>query len=161
MCWRPDHSEVGRSSDAHRRDSKVSNTPKVSLTYDVINSTSAIYSTVESGFLLLISVSLPLIYATAKSPSHLLERESTRHGRMSSSEDSDNPRQTASIEDVPRNVLAHVVDVHCHPTDTDISSSDIEELPIRICAMATRKSDQALVAQLAHTHPDKVIPCFG
>ncbi|OJT04445.1 Cut9-interacting protein scn1 [Trametes pubescens] len=34
-------------------------------------------------------------------------------------------------------------------------------LPIRICAMATRRSDQQLVADLANACPDKVTPCFG
>ncbi|GBE77438.1 hypothetical protein SCP_0103130 [Sparassis crispa] len=61
----------------------------------------------------------------------------------------------------PPSVLRHIVDVHCHPTDTITSSEVISELPIRICAMATRQSDQRLVADLATAHPDKVTPCFG
>ncbi|KAI0361045.1 Metallo-dependent hydrolase [Trametes cingulata] len=66
---------------------------------------------------------------------------------------------------VPRAVLAHVVDVHCHPTDSDFAQTSAfvaRELPLgRICAMATRRSDQKLVADLARAHPDKVVPCFG
>ncbi|KAI9056986.1 TatD DNase family Scn1 [Trametes sanguinea] len=67
------------------------------------------------------------------------------------------------LDKVPRAVLAHVVDVHCHPTDSDAEMTHrvVEDLPIRICAMATRHSDQELVAELARAHPDKVIPCFG
>ncbi|KAH9920234.1 uncharacterized protein BXZ73DRAFT_80178 [Epithele typhae] len=63
----------------------------------------------------------------------------------------------------PRAVLAHVVDVHCHPTDspTDATHAAVAESPIRLCAMATRQSDQALVAALARAHPDRVVPCFG
>ena len=58
-------------------------------------------------------------------------------------------------------VLRHVVDVHCHPTDSDIPADAITKLPMSICAMATRQHDQVLVADLARAHPDKVIPCFG
>ena len=67
------------------------------------------------------------------------------------------------LDRVPREVLAHVVDVHCHPTDSDfgMTSEFVKELPIRICAMSTRRSDQELVAKLAQAHPEKVIPCFG
>ncbi|KAI0639945.1 hypothetical protein C8Q77DRAFT_1044388 [Trametes polyzona] len=67
------------------------------------------------------------------------------------------------LDRVPRALLAHVIDVHCHPTDSDFAmTSDVaRDLPIRICAMATRRSDQQLVADLARAHPDKVVPCFG
>ncbi|OSD06213.1 Metallo-dependent hydrolase [Trametes coccinea BRFM310] len=67
------------------------------------------------------------------------------------------------LDKVPRAVLAHVVDVHCHPTDSkaEMTHRVVEDLPIRICAMATRRSDQELVADLARAHPDKVVPCFG
>jgi hypothetical protein len=58
-------------------------------------------------------------------------------------------------------VLCHVVDVHCHPTDSPIPRKSMEDLPITICAMSTRPSDQVRVSELAETHPDKVIPCFG
>ncbi|PSR71090.1 hypothetical protein PHLCEN_2v13059 [Hermanssonia centrifuga] len=61
----------------------------------------------------------------------------------------------------PPEVLAHVVDVHCHPTDSRISPEVMDSLPIRICAMATRGNDQALVRNLAKEYPEKVIPCFG
>ncbi|KAI0756466.1 hypothetical protein C8Q80DRAFT_32857 [Daedaleopsis nitida] len=69
----------------------------------------------------------------------------------------------AAVDKVPREVLAHVLDVHCHPTDSDMkmTHSVVEDMTIRICAMATRRSDQRLVADLARRHPDKVIPCFG
>ncbi|KAI0660587.1 hypothetical protein C8Q70DRAFT_913608 [Cubamyces menziesii] len=67
------------------------------------------------------------------------------------------------LDRVPREVLAHVVDVHCHPTDSDfgMTSEFVKELPVRICAMSTRRSDQEPVAKLARAHPEKVIPCFG
>ena len=61
----------------------------------------------------------------------------------------------------PPSVLRHVVDVHCHPTDSPIAPDDIAALPIHICAMATRDTDQALVRALAAAHPAKVTPCFG
>ncbi|TBU49974.1 TatD DNase family Scn1 [Dichomitus squalens] len=69
----------------------------------------------------------------------------------------------ARLETVPRSVLEHVIDVHCHPTDSDMAMTlrVAEQMPIRICAMATRRSDQRLVADLARAHPDKVTPCFG
>ena len=58
-------------------------------------------------------------------------------------------------------VLKHIVDVHCHPTDSEITEEHMRELEITICAMATRREDQELVADLALKYPDKVIPCFG
>ncbi|KAH8099826.1 TatD DNase family Scn1 [Cristinia sonorae] len=58
-------------------------------------------------------------------------------------------------------VLSHVVDVHCHPTDSPISSKMMEDVHIRVCAMSTRASDQPLVRELTQSYPDKVIPCFG
>lgn len=61
----------------------------------------------------------------------------------------------------PLSVLEHVTDVHCHPTDSRISEEDANSLPIRICAMGTRASDQSLVRDLAKANPDKVTPCFG
>ena len=69
----------------------------------------------------------------------------------------------ARLERVPRSVLEHVIDVHCHPTDSDMGMTlDVaQEMAIRVCAMATRRSDQRLVAALARAHPAKVIPCFG
>ncbi len=70
--------------------------------------------------------------------------------------------QTA-LAKVSRSVLEHVIDVHCHPTDSDMGATlqVVEQMPIRICAMATRRSDQRLVADLARAQPEKVIPCFG
>lgn len=61
----------------------------------------------------------------------------------------------------PPEVLSHLVDVHCHPADSPISHDVMSTLPIRICAMATRSTDQSLVRDLAIAYPDKVIPCFG
>lgn len=60
-------------------------------------------------------------------------------------------------------VLRHVVDVHCHPTDSPatLSPDSMHRLPITICPMASRKSDQPRVRALAQAHPDKVIPGFG
>ncbi|KAJ2931895.1 hypothetical protein H1R20_g5199, partial [Candolleomyces eurysporus] len=58
-------------------------------------------------------------------------------------------------------VLRHVVDVHCHPTDAgEIPPEAMESLEITICAMASMQSDQQRVAALAEAYPDKVIPCF-
>ena len=68
-----------------------------------------------------------------------------------------------ALDGVSRDVLEHVVDVHCHPTDSDMAMTlaVVQDIPMRLCAMATRQSDQRLVADLARAHPDKVIPCFG
>jgi Tat protein secretion system quality control protein TatD with DNase activity len=62
----------------------------------------------------------------------------------------------------PPEVLAHVVDVHCHPTDApSITESAIEDLPCTLCAMATQEGDQSKVATLARTRPDRIVPAFG
>ena len=59
-------------------------------------------------------------------------------------------------------VLRHVVDVHCHPTEAPEIDPDImQNLCITICAMASRQSDQLRVRDLAVRYPDHVIPCFG
>ena len=59
-------------------------------------------------------------------------------------------------------VLAHLVDVHCHPTVApSITTSTIESLPCTLCAMATREEDQSKVASLARARPDRVVPAFG
>ncbi|KAF8346953.1 TatD DNase family Scn1 [Amanita rubescens] len=59
-------------------------------------------------------------------------------------------------------ILRHVVDVHCHPTDApQIPHETMQRLSITLCAMATRQSDQQRVRDLALQYPDKVIPCFG
>ncbi len=59
-------------------------------------------------------------------------------------------------------VLQHVVDVHCHPTDASlILPESMDQLQITVCAMATRQSDQALVQNLATGYPSKIVPCFG
>ncbi|ESK92701.1 dnase family scn1 [Moniliophthora roreri MCA 2997] len=62
---------------------------------------------------------------------------------------------------VSPDVLRHVVDVHCHPTDSPVASEIMEALSITICAMGTRQEDQALVRDLATSYPEKVVPCFG
>lgn len=61
----------------------------------------------------------------------------------------------------PKDVLKHIVDVHCHPTDSEITDEHMNALQITICAMATRQDDQERVAELARKYSDKVIPCFG
>ncbi|KAI9444742.1 TatD DNase family Scn1 [Lactarius indigo] len=59
-------------------------------------------------------------------------------------------------------VLAHLIDVHCHPTDApSITASSIESLPCTLCAMSTQVGDQSKVAALARAHPDRVVPAFG
>ncbi|KAH7886043.1 hypothetical protein F5I97DRAFT_1195195 [Phlebopus sp. FC_14] len=58
-------------------------------------------------------------------------------------------------------ILRHVVDVHCHPTDSDVTAEGMNDLQITICAMSSRQSDQPLVRELALAYPTKVIPCFG
>ncbi|KAF8527406.1 hypothetical protein BU17DRAFT_39326, partial [Hysterangium stoloniferum] len=67
-----------------------------------------------------------------------------------------------SAQSIPsKEILEHVVDVHCHPTDSPISKNAMDSLSITICAMATKESDQDLVRDLASTWPNSVIPCFG
>jgi len=59
-------------------------------------------------------------------------------------------------------VLKHIVDAHCHPTDAqNVSDEAMERLDITICPMSSMKSDQDKVAQLATKYPSKVIPSFG
>ncbi|KAH9081590.1 TatD DNase family Scn1 [Lactarius deliciosus] len=59
-------------------------------------------------------------------------------------------------------VLEHLVDVHCHPTDApSITASSVESLPCTLCAMSTQAGDQSKVAALARAHPDRVVPAFG
>lgn len=59
-------------------------------------------------------------------------------------------------------VKAHIVDVHCHPTDARVVDYDVaSQLNITICAQSSHFADQDKVAQLARTCPDQVIPCFG
>ncbi|KAG9046138.1 hypothetical protein FS837_005017 [Tulasnella sp. UAMH 9824] len=61
----------------------------------------------------------------------------------------------------PDEILRHVIDAHCHPTDNEIPTSAMADLKTHICAMATRVDDQVKVANLARQWPDKVTPCFG
>ncbi|THV07458.1 Metallo-dependent hydrolase [Dendrothele bispora CBS 962.96] len=67
------------------------------------------------------------------------------------------------MANLPRSdLLRHVIDVHCHPTDASlISPESMENLSITICAMSSNQSDQARVRELASAYPDKVVPCFG
>ncbi|KAF8560110.1 Metallo-dependent hydrolase [Imleria badia] len=61
----------------------------------------------------------------------------------------------------PLDVLRHVVDVHCHPTDSDVTIQAMDNLAITICAMSSRQADQFLVRDLANAYAEKVVPCFG
>ncbi len=68
----------------------------------------------------------------------------------------------ATIMSPAPQVLAHLVDVHCHPTDApSIATSSIESLPCTLCAMSTQAGDQSKVAALARANPDRVVPAFG
>jgi len=60
-------------------------------------------------------------------------------------------------------ILRHVVDVHCHPTDAPegVSSDSMDKLGITICAMSSMQSDQGKVRDLHTRYPEKVVPCFG
>ena len=50
-------------------------------------------------------------------------------------------------------VLAHLVDVHCHPTDApSLTASTIESPACTLCAMSTQAGDQSKVAALARAH---------
>ncbi|KAF8324066.1 TatD DNase family Scn1 [Clavulina sp. PMI_390] len=55
----------------------------------------------------------------------------------------------------------YLTDVHCHPTDSEITDEEMNKLPLRVVAMSSRVSDQPLVADMASKWPDKVVPCFG
>lgn len=58
-------------------------------------------------------------------------------------------------------LLKHVTDVHCHPTDSPIATEAVRACAITVCAMASNPGDQEKVKALALEFPDKVIPCFG
>ncbi|KAI9448844.1 TatD DNase family Scn1 [Russula earlei] len=59
-------------------------------------------------------------------------------------------------------ILAHIVDVHCHPqVAPSIAASTIEALPCTLCAMSTQREDQPKVAALARARPDRIVPAFG
>lgn len=74
---------------------------------------------------------------------------------------SDMAQKGPSLDSVDPSVLAHIVDVHCHPVETPYHDQTMVDLPIHICAMATTASDQQKVATLARKWPDKVTPAFG
>ncbi|KAF8605421.1 Metallo-dependent hydrolase [Ceratobasidium sp. AG-I] len=63
----------------------------------------------------------------------------------------------------PASVLSHLVDVHCHPTDTSpISNEHISSVQLgHVCAMSTHMEDQAKVRELGERMGDRVIMCFG
>ncbi|KAJ7361459.1 TatD DNase family Scn1 [Mycena albidolilacea] len=62
----------------------------------------------------------------------------------------------------PPDVLQHVVDAHCHPTEANsISAESMKRLQISVCAMSTHHGDQSLVRDLALQNSTKVVPCFG
>ena len=71
--------------------------------------------------------------------------------------------QTYVKQSPNRDVLRHIVDVHCHPTDAPngIPSSSMQRLGITVCAMSTMQTDQEHVRDLATNYPEKVVPCFG
>ncbi|KAL1706204.1 hypothetical protein EV121DRAFT_185426, partial [Schizophyllum commune] len=58
-------------------------------------------------------------------------------------------------------IATHIVDVHAHPTDSPIPHALLAAPGHTICAMATRRADQARVAALARAHPARVVPGFG
>ncbi|CAE6459799.1 unnamed protein product [Rhizoctonia solani] len=60
-------------------------------------------------------------------------------------------------------VLSHIVDAHCHPTDTSpISDQHIRTVQLgQICAMSSNADDQAKVRELGHRMGDRVVMCFG
>ncbi|KIY50430.1 TatD DNase family Scn1 [Fistulina hepatica ATCC 64428] len=60
-------------------------------------------------------------------------------------------------------VLKHVVDVHCHPTDSpeSVTAESMARVHITVCAMASQQSDQHLVKDMAIRFHDKVVPYFG
>lgn len=74
------------------------------------------------------------------------------------------PYHSMSSTDLPHlSVLAHITDVHCHPTDArdGIPTKSMEQLQLTICAMSTNQFDQEKLKALANGFPDKVIPAFG
>jgi hypothetical protein len=53
----------------------------------------------------------------------------------------------------PDNSAIPVTDAHCHPTDNPFGDEDVANVGLGgICAMATRTSDQSLVAELSRRH---------
>ncbi|KAF9531935.1 TatD DNase family Scn1 [Crepidotus variabilis] len=60
-------------------------------------------------------------------------------------------------------ILAHITDVHCHPTDAPggVSTSSMQQLGIHICAMSSGPHDQEKVKALATAYPEKATPAFG
>ena len=68
------------------------------------------------------------------------------------------PNMSEQVTLPPKEVLEHVVDVHCHPTDGgDIADNVMNNLHIRICAMSTHANDLERVADLARRFPNNVI----
>ncbi|KAA1468088.1 TatD DNase family Scn1 [Dentipellis sp. KUC8613] len=67
----------------------------------------------------------------------------------------------SSPPSAPLDVLAHVVDVHCHPSQRAIERSVTSALVHTICPMASRPWDQPRVRALAEQCPGKVTPAFG
>lgn len=106
----------------------------------------------------------PLIFLLSTTLSLICQLLLFSH-RMCQATDTDSPpcpSKSSSAGLPPDSLLAHIVDAHCHPTDSPFSSSVMDALPLKhICAMATRASDQSLVRDLALAYPQKVIPCFG
>ena len=63
----------------------------------------------------------------------------------------------------PASVLSHLVDVHCHPTDTSpISDEHISGVQLgHVCAMSTHTEDQEKVRELGERMGDRAVMCFG
>lgn len=74
---------------------------------------------------------------------------------------SDNDQSPAiPISEIPWNLGIH--DAHCHPTDTMPATAQIPTMKAsHLTIMATRYEDQPLVAAVARSHPNKIIPSFG
>ncbi|QRV88012.1 TatD DNase family protein [Ceratobasidium sp. AG-Ba] len=63
----------------------------------------------------------------------------------------------------PASVLSHLVDVHCHPTDSSpIPDDHVAGVQLgQICAMSTHTHDQEKVKELGERMGDRAIMCFG
>ncbi|KAG8776710.1 hypothetical protein FRC12_000776 [Ceratobasidium sp. 428] len=79
------------------------------------------------------------------------------------SQDEPSTEPTAHNPLPPASVLSHIVDVHCHPTDSSpIADEDIRGVQLgQICAMATHTHDQQKVRELGERMGNRVIMCFG
>jgi Tat protein secretion system quality control protein TatD with DNase activity len=60
---------------------------------------------------------------------------------------------------LPPDVLPHIVDAHCHPTNA--TDEEMAGVTSRMCIMSMHQEDQKQVEVLAEKYPTKVIPFFG